>query len=232
MPKMYFAFFLSFTYFIFLPGQGKSQGSLAGHSIIIKVSPQSALDLTLPTLQVGAEYQINRFGLELDYGAPLYHSLLGGRHGTSYWSFHKIRTELKYFIPIPSNPIKELKGYLGFEYFKVQENFSDQNNGFVDGNGYPFHFDSDRVSYSVHGICLKAGYYVYAGRFIADLFSGIGIRNVQVHHDPVGATPDPSFHRVNEWGFIGPPYTTEADFNRIHISLGFKVGYLLIGKTR
>jgi len=226
---MHRTFFLTLIYFIFLSEPVKGQQRSAMHKIILKGSPLSALDLVLPNLQLGAEYQVNRFGIELDYGIPLYNSLFATPHGIADRNYYKVRTELKYFGSFPRNPIKQRKGYLGLEYFVVQEVFSDKDGNFIDRRGDAFHFDNDHVNYSVHGLCAKLGYYRYTGRFVFDLFVGLGIRGVQVHHEPVGAIPDPSFHAVNEWSF-GPPYRWETDFKNIHLSLGFKVGYLIVGK--
>ena len=201
-------------------------------SFQIRFSPLTLLDPRAAAIQVGLQATLkNQIGFSVDYGLPfknlskqLYTNpdLQAEQH-----HFFKIRAEAKYFMP-PSwiTPVPNSKLYCSAEVFFSPEEYRKKDDWLlVDEAAY--HYDYSEVNRQLLGFCLKVGIERIVGRkLVLDVFFGPGLRRVKVDHEPVNAVlreydPPVDF-------YIEPVDKREGTFNRLHLGLGFKAGFIII----
>ncbi|QNF32022.1 hypothetical protein HUW51_04500 [Adhaeribacter swui] len=201
-------------------------------SLQIRLSPLTILDPRAAAIQVGLQATLkNKLGFSVDYGLP-FKSLTKQIYTNpdlqyEQHQFFKIRAEAKYFMPATwVSAGQNTKPYLSAEVFYSPEEYRKKDDWLLkDEEAY--HYDYSEVNRRMLGFCLKVGLErVVAKKLVLDVFAGPGLRRIKIEHQPVSAElreydPPVDF-------YIEPVDKHEGTFTRLHIGLGFKIGFILI----
>ncbi|QMU30800.1 hypothetical protein [Adhaeribacter radiodurans] len=197
-----------------------------------RVSPLSLLDPRAATVQLGIQANVkNRFGFSVDYGLPF--KKLTEQIYTNpdlqfeQHKYHRIRAEIKYFMPPSwikagekSRPYFSGEGFFGPEKYRKKDDWLLRDNE-------AYHYEYSDITRKMRGACLKVGLeYAIGRRVLLDVFIGPGLRQIKIDHHTFG-------EELREYDapvdfYIEPVDKREGTFTRIHLGLGFKIGFVII----
>ncbi|PSR55034.1 hypothetical protein AHMF7605_16750 [Adhaeribacter arboris] len=230
MKKIYLVSYFSFLLMLLCRLTAAQEQKNIGFQF--RVSPLSLLDPRAATIQLGVQANIkNRLGFSVDYGLP-YKKLAEQIYTnpdlqSEQHEYHRIRAEVKYFMPpawVKAN--EKSRPYFSSEIFFGPEKYRKKDDWLLkDEDAY--HYEYSDVTRKMQGVCLKVGLeYTVLRRLLLDVFVGPGLRRIKIDHHTFKAElreydPPVDF-------YIEPVDKREGTFSRIHLGLGFKVGFILI----
>ena len=203
-----------------------SQGS--ERELRVHVTPLSLLDPMTGTLQVGLQKKLNRrIALSVDYGQQenIYGSHFGYHQDRKNYRYSKSRLELKCFLNLFNRDslINVEPYYLSVEGMYFPQRYVKEDDWLLTvDNSYRYEYSNIRRTVWVGS--LKLGKETRHSRIVFDRYIGIGIRKLEISHQPFGAVEEeylPTPHAFT------PADRSQGIFYRPHLALGVKAGYIL-----
>ncbi len=195
---------------------------------IFKLAPLSLIDPFTPCIQLGLEFKpTSRLGLQMEYGYS-FEPLARLVYKKNTWSerqekYYKLRAEVRYYFIANYT----LQPYIALESFWIPHTYRKHNNWFVRGN-QEYQYDYADIRKNVWGGCAKVGMQrLLSRRWILDVYTGLGARRVAIRYTPYNEHL-PAFRLWEEAFTPGDRY--EGVVGRLHLSLGFRIGYVLVKK--
>jgi len=143
------------------------------------------------------------------------------------YRYSKSKIELKYFIALKrKKPDSEDFPYVAVEGFYFPQKYRKENEWIL-RDGTSFRYEYTNVNRQVLVASLKLGMESpLSKRWTIDNYIGLGIRKMIISQVAFGETEEPYYEPVDRI------YTSSTDWKdgvyyRPHISLGFKLGYLI-----
>jgi hypothetical protein len=186
----------------------------------IHLAPLNAFDPVSGVLQLGIQKNLGqRIALSVDHGFKmrLITGMAGGDERKDY-KYSKSKVELKYYLDVKNKPFWEKTfTYLSVEGMYFPQTYSKEND-WIHRDDKSFIFESSAVQRRVLVGSLKFGKEVRYSKVVIDKYIGIGMRQLTIKHQTIGEVEQ---LYDEEWGSLDHK---EGVFNRIHISLGVKIG--------
>lgn len=194
--------------------------------IRLHVAPLNLFDPVSGVLQVGIQKNFNqRIALSLDHGIKLdvFKYVRDGTDREDY-KYTKSKAELKYFIGLKSKDSSStVFPYLSVEGMFFPQKYRKENSRIFREEG-SFWYDYSNIKRTVWVASIKYGREKRYKRTAFDFNMGIGVRRMSIEHQAFGLVKD----LLEPRGYFLPPIDTkEGVFYRPHVSLGFKVGYVI-----
>jgi hypothetical protein len=189
--------------------------------ILPKVAPLTLFDPYTPGLSLGLEFQpLDALGVQFEYNLPFAAlSFFNFNEGKSNHQTTRFRGEIRYYTPEASDT-RAL--YFAAEGFSTNERYQRQNNTLL-RDGKLYNYNNSNIRRSIVGGALKAGYQFNINEFIMlDVFSGIGIRQVEIVHQ-TDVLFESALLYDPRWGGD----QKEGKSLRLHIPLGIRMGFSL-----
>lgn len=176
-------------------------------------------------LQTGVEYQWRDWSVDAEVALPFHKSYI------DYAKINYIRLgmELKHYVY--NDPLFKV-------YISMQNNYAFRQMIDTNGNTYSsknppgvFRFSKASISSPIFSTAFKFGTEVYITKnLFMDEFIGVGARITSTSYKNVeNATPGSFFRAIDCCTFI-PVYRYEGTFTRLHITTGFRLGYVISRK--
>jgi hypothetical protein len=224
-----FVLFLLF----FLSGEVRSQEF--DRKLQVTLAPLNLFDPVTGVLQVGIQKNFQGgLALSLDHGVrmnpyglfsrgdlPLFFRLGAEREDYRY---SKTRMEVKrYFGPSYRRPFSKFLPYLSLEALYFPQKYRKEDD-WIFREGESFLYEHSQVRRNVWVASLKIGKEARYGRMMFDQFVGLGMRNVSIRHQTFGEVATVFEGRGMP---LGKKDWKEGVSTLPHLSLGFKIGYIL-----
>jgi hypothetical protein len=189
--------------------------------LLPKVAPLTLFDPYTPGLSLGLEVKpIQQLGFQFEYNLPFdVLSFFNYNEGKLNHETQRMRGEIRYY---PGRQFADKSYYLALEGFSVNEKYRRENSTLY-RNGTLYNFTASDVERRVRGFALKGGYQFVVNYYLMiDIFGGLGMRQVQIAHQPTELFPTPLLFD-ERWGGD----QREGTFNRFHLALGVRLGWSL-----
>lgn len=197
----------------------------AEEKLRVHIAPFNSFDPVTSVLQVGVQKRLNqRFALSLDHGFKMQvfqRLITDGESRRKSYRYSKTKAELKYFV---SKDASFAFPYLAVEGMYFPQKYVKENDFIVRDKAY-YRYDRSDVNRTVWVTSLKYGFEVKANNFVFDQFFGLGVRRLSIAHEPVGMVEYEYFDETDVW--FPALDRNEGVFYRPHVSMGFKVGYII-----
>jgi len=207
-----------------------SQEDYKNESIRVKINPLTMIDYT-PRLRLGLEYFSNKkLGYSIDLGIGNYFLNKGRLEGLIWgkdYSFFEIRQEIKYAL----KRNKYYTFYCATEFFYLK--LTDR----LQSGHYQKENSNNVIEYeSATHIKQKTGVHIKTGvalnllkRFDIDIYGGMGIAERKINYTNVVNPLEGEGRIFVEW--VPQNYLFEGKSTIFHLTMGFKIGYLLWRKA-
>lgn len=189
--------------------------------LLPKVAPLTLFDPYTPGLSLGLEVKpIEQLGFQFEYNLPFDAlSFFNYNEGKLNHETQRMRGEIRYY---PGRQFADKSYYFALEGFSVNEKYQRENSTLY-RNGALYNFTASDVERAVRGFALKGGYQFVVNYYLMiDVFGGLGMRQVQIAHQPTELFPTPLLFD-ERWGGD----QREGTFNRLHLALGVRLGWSL-----
>ena len=152
--------------------------------VLPKLQPTMLTHPHTPGLAVGVEIRpIRSISVQAEYTLPFYGlQFYSNNFGKLGHDFFRLRSELRFY----PNPADDREWYFALEGNYTTENYYRENSSFI-RNEKPYSYIRSDITLIRAGGALKAGYqFTVTDWLLVDVFVGIGGRQKQVNHAPVG----------------------------------------------
>lgn len=198
-------------------------------------APLNLFDPVTGVFQMGLQKNfLGGTALSVEHGVKVnMYSLLGNgdqslsvglRGGRKDYRYSKTRVEVKrYFGPSQRRPLSRALPYVSFEVLYLPQKYGKEDD-WIFREGQSFRYDYSNIRRNVWVASLKMGKEERYGRMMFDQFVGLGMRNVSIRHQTFGEVAAD----FEAGGMpLGKKDWKEGVSVLPHLSLGFKVGYIL-----
>lgn len=200
-------------------------GQSAEEKIRFHFAPLNFFDPITGVLQIGAQKNLHpRWALSLDHGFKMqtFHKLImEGESDRKNYRYSKTKAEVKYFV---SKKATVALPYLSVEGMYFPQKYVKENDELILNNTY-YRYEYSDIKRTVWVTSLKFGLEAKLNNFVLDQFFGLGVRRLSIAHQPVGLVELAYFEETDVW--FPPLDRNEGVFYRPHVSMGFKVGYII-----
>lgn len=193
----------------------------------MKLSPLSAIDPLTSTFTAGISFRpVPRLGLHFDYGWQYEKlKLIDRTSELDNRQYYEVRPEVRYFVTYGE---KE-EVYLALEGFYIPYTFSRDNSYITLENGQDIRFDRADGNRLTHGLVLKAGVqFLIDEVLILEVFGGFGYRRREINIFNLVNPRNEPIDGFEE--FFSDPYKHPGVRNRLHLSLGARIGGIVAGR--
>ena len=195
----------------------------------VRIAPLNLFDPITGVVQVGVEKRFSsRIGASFDYGLKFNKLSISAReYGRKDYHYHKYKAEIKYFFKTKASSRWSIKEnlYLSIQAFYFPQHYRNENDWLV-RNRKSYHFDYSNISRKVAVASILIGNEQICGRFIFDVYCGVGIRKLAIKHQPFNLVAN-EMPMAKEWINLVPIDRYEGNFYRPHFANGVKLGYVL-----
>lgn len=197
---------------------------------LVRIAPLNLFDPLTGVIQLGVENRLNRrIAISVDYGLKF--DKLSFQHNGSErkdYRYSKDKVEVKYFLATSlKKDINIDHFYLAVQGFYFPQKYRKYND-WLSKNGKSYHYDISDINRKVMVVSFLAGAENTSGRFVYDFYYGLGIRQMTIRHHTMGEI-ERTLYRPIEFSFHSVDQQ-EGVFYRPHISMGFKIGYIINSK--
>lgn len=199
-------------------------------STILKFAPLSLLDI-YSSIQFAVEQKIGKKAsaqFEAGYIFPI--NINEGAEDRKYENLQglRFRSELRYYLVLSKDKTGGL--YLAPEVLFIDLNYDVKQVAkiyFPEGNGASYYKQYEyEVDKNIFGYHAKVGYQEVSGRFVLDLYGGLGGRNATISSGKFVEEGVRFVDNRRAWDFF-PSEKESGSYHKPSVSLGFKIGYLI-----
>lgn len=186
-----------------------------------KLAPLTLFDPNTPGISLGVEFQpLHKVSIQFEYNVPFSGlAFFNYNSGKLNLQTQRYRGEIRFY---PGFPSETAAWYLAAEGFATRQQYTRESSTLL-RNGQLFSYPSSYISREVFGGALKYGYQFTITEYILlDVFSGLGLRQVSILHQPEELYPSELLFE-DRWGGD----QREGTFLRPHFALGIRVGISL-----
>lgn len=149
-----------------------------------KIQPFMLIHPNTPGLAIGLEIRpIRSLSLQTEFTLPFYAlAFYNNNQGKYDQSFTRLRSEIRFYL----DPNDDYEYYIALEGQYTQAQYY-RLNGFILQNDKAFNYIRSDVQLTSLGGTLKGGYqFAFWDWFVLDAYAGVGLRNINTQHAPIG----------------------------------------------